>query len=57
MRGEPDEGRTARGRFAVLGGEGVAKRFFWLKLKEDYFDSPRIKKLRKIHKRDVFWGE
>ena len=33
MRGEPDEGRTARGRFAVLGGEGVAKRFFGLNSK------------------------
>ena len=54
MRGEPDEGRTARGRFAVLGGEGVAKRFFWLKLKEDYFDSPRIKKLRKIAGGDTY---
>jgi len=32
----------------------VAKRFFWLKLKEDYFDSPRIKKLRKIAGGDTY---
>lgn len=30
------------------------KRFYWLKLKEDYFDSPRIKKLRKIAGGDTF---
>ena len=32
----------------------MAKRFFWLKLKEDYFDSPRIKKLRKIAGGDTY---
>lgn len=32
----------------------MAKRFFWLKLKEDYFDSPRIRKLRKIAGGDTY---
>lgn len=30
------------------------KRFYWLKLKEDYFSSPKIKKLRKIAGGDTF---
>lgn len=30
------------------------KRFYWLKLKEDYFNSPKIKKLRKIAGGDTF---
>ena len=29
-------------------------RFYWLKLKEDYFSSPKIKKLRKIAGGDTF---
>lgn len=30
------------------------KRYYWLKLKEDYFNSPKIKKLRKIAGGDTF---
>lgn len=30
------------------------KRFYWLKLKEDYFNSPKIKKLRRIAGGDTF---
>ena len=30
------------------------KRFYWLKLKEDYFNTPRIKKLRKIAGGDTY---
>ena len=30
------------------------KRFYWLKLKEDYFNSPKIKKLRKIAGGDTY---
>lgn len=30
------------------------KRFYWLKLKEDYFNNPKIKKLRKIAGGDTF---
>lgn len=30
------------------------KRFYWLKLKENYFDSPKIKKLRKIAGGDTY---
>jgi predicted phage replisome organizer len=30
------------------------KRYFWLKLKENYFDSPKIKKLRKIAGGDTY---
>ena len=30
------------------------KRYYWLKLKEDYFSSPKIKKLRKIAGGDTF---
>ena len=30
------------------------KRFYWLKLKEDYFSSPKIKKLRKIAGGDTY---
>ena len=30
------------------------KRYFWLKLKEDYFNNPKIKKLRKIAGGDTF---
>lgn len=30
------------------------KRYFWLKLKEDYFNSPKIKKLRKIAGGDTY---
>lgn len=32
----------------------MAKRYYWLKLKEDYLDSPKIKKLRKIAGGDTF---
>ena len=30
------------------------KRYYWLKLKEDYFNSPKIKKLRKIAGGDTY---
>ena len=30
------------------------KRYYWLKLKENYFDSPKIKKLRKIAGGDTY---
>lgn len=30
------------------------KRFYWLKLKENYFDSPKIKKLRKVAGGDTY---
>ena len=30
------------------------KRYYWLKLKEDYFDNPKIKKLRKIAGGDTY---
>ena len=30
------------------------KRYYWLKLKEDYFTNPKIKKLRKIAGGDTF---
>lgn len=32
----------------------MEKRYYWLKLKEDYFNSPKIKKLRKIAGGDTF---
>lgn len=32
----------------------MAKRYYWLKLKDDYFDSPKIKKLRKIAGGDTY---
>ena len=32
----------------------VGKRYYWLKLKEDYFNSPKIKKLRKIAGGDTY---
>lgn len=32
----------------------MAKRYYWLKLKEDYLDSPKIKKLRKIAGGDTY---
>ena len=30
------------------------KRYYWLKLKEDYFNNPKIKKLRKIAGGDTY---
>ena len=32
----------------------MAKRYYWLKLKDDYLDSPKIKKLRKIAGGDTY---
>ena len=32
----------------------MSKRFYWLKLKENYFNSPKIKKLRKIAGGDTY---
>lgn len=35
-------------------GEKMAKRYYWLKLKEDFFNDPRIKKLRRIAGGDTY---
>lgn len=40
--------------FVFLRCNMAEKRYYWLKLKEDYFSSPKIKKLRKIAGGDTF---
>lgn len=42
------------GYFYLKGEIMAEKRFYWLKLKEDYFNNPKIKKLRKIAGGDTF---